>query len=82
MSWKPPTTSSNASACISKGYDLTPSEMFHRQCYMTGWYDRAAIEARHYLGVDNIMWETNFPQATSTWPTDARPGGQEFSGRA
>ena len=52
-----------------EGYDLKPSEMFHRQCYMTGWYDRAAIEARRYLGVDNILWSTNLPQATSTWPT-------------
>jgi hypothetical protein len=38
-----------------EGYDMTPSQMFHRQCYMTGWYDRTAIEARHYLGVDNIL---------------------------
>jgi predicted TIM-barrel fold metal-dependent hydrolase len=52
-----------------EGYDLKPSEMFHRQCYMTGWYDQAAIEGRRYLGVDNILWSTNFPQATSTWPT-------------
>src|SRR5262249_11872194 len=52
-----------------EGYDMKPSEMFHRQCYMTGWYDRSAIEARQYLGVENILWETNFPQATSTWPT-------------
>jgi predicted TIM-barrel fold metal-dependent hydrolase len=51
-----------------EGYDLKPSEMFHRQCYLTGWYDRTAIEARQYLGVDNILWGTNLPQATSTWP--------------
>ena len=64
-----------------EGYDMKPSEMFHRQCYMTGWYDRSAIEARHYLGVDNILWETNFPQATSTWPDDPRPCRPEFPGR-
>ena len=52
-----------------EGYDLKPSEMFHRQCYMTGWYDRAAIETRHYLGVGNILWGINLPQSTSTWPT-------------
>jgi predicted TIM-barrel fold metal-dependent hydrolase len=52
-----------------EGYDLKPSEMFQRQCYITGWYDQAALANRHYVGVDNILWETNFPQATSTWPT-------------
>src|SRR5437016_14648296 len=59
-------------------YEMTPSEMFHRQCYMTGWYDRSAIEARQYLGVDNVMWETNFPQATSTWPTTRDRIAQSF----
>lgn len=63
-----------------EGYDMTPSEMFHRQCYMTGWYDRAAIETRHYLGVDNIMWETNFPLATSTWPSSRETIAQSFDG--
>ena len=59
---------------------MTPSEMFHRQCYMTGWYDRSAIEARHFLGVDNIMWETNFPQATSTWPETRDYVARSFQG--
>ncbi len=63
-----------------EGYDMKPSEMFHRQCYMTGWYDRSAIEARQYLGVDNILWETNFPQATSTWPTTRNRIAQSFQG--
>ncbi len=51
-----------------EGYDLTPSELFKRQCYLTGWFDRTGIETRHYIGLDNIMWATNFPLATSTWP--------------
>ncbi len=51
-----------------EGYDLKPSELFRRQCYMTGWYDRAGLQVRSYLGVENILWQTNFPRATSTWP--------------
>jgi predicted TIM-barrel fold metal-dependent hydrolase len=27
-----------------------------------------AIETRQYLGVDNILWGINIPQAPSTWP--------------
>ncbi len=63
-----------------EGYDLKPSEMFQRQCYLTGWYDRIAIESRHYLGVDNIMWETNFPLPTSTWPNSRDYIAKSFDG--
>jgi predicted TIM-barrel fold metal-dependent hydrolase len=44
------------------------SEMFRRQCYLTGWYDRATLKTRSYVPAENILWATNFPLATSTWP--------------
>lgn len=52
----------------SEGYKLKPSELFQRQCYLTGWYDRAGMRTRGAVGVDNILWSTNFPSTTSTWP--------------
>ena len=48
-------------------YELKPSEMFRRQCYLTTWYDPVKINARH-IGTDRIMWASNFPTASSTWP--------------
>ncbi len=48
--------------------EVRPSELFRRQCYLTGCFDRAGIDLRSYIGVDNILWETNFPQASSPWP--------------
>ena len=63
-----------------EGYDLKPSEMFRRQCYFTGWYDRSAIESRRYVGVDNIMWETNYPLSTSTWPNSRDYIDKSFQG--
>jgi len=48
-------------------YELKPSEMFRRQCYLTTWYDELKINARH-IGTENILWSTNFPTANSTWP--------------
>lgn len=67
-------------------YELKPSEMFHRQCYLTTWYDPLKINARH-IGASNILWSTNFPMANSTWPqsrqyaekclTDMRDSEQE-----
>jgi predicted TIM-barrel fold metal-dependent hydrolase len=50
-----------------EGYDLKPSEMFRRQCWFTSWFDEVAPFA-NYVGADRILWSTNFPLATSTWP--------------
>jgi uncharacterized protein len=50
-----------------EGYSLKPSEMFRRQCFFTSWFDEVAPFA-HYVGADHILWSTNLPLATSTWP--------------
>ena len=50
-----------------EGYHLTPLEMFHRQCYVDAWYDEVAPFAS-YIGADHILWSTNLPLATSSWP--------------
>ena len=50
-----------------EGYELTPSQMFHRQCYLTSWFDAVAAFAP-YVGMDRVLWSTNLPLATSTWP--------------
>ena len=50
------------------GYNLMPSEMFRRNCYLVGWYDQASLRVRHFIGTENILWSTQFPLATSTWP--------------
>jgi predicted TIM-barrel fold metal-dependent hydrolase len=51
-----------------EGYALKPSELFRRQCYLTTWYDRASLQNPGPIGAENILWSTNFPLATSTWP--------------
>ncbi len=50
-----------------EGYELKPTEMFSRQCYLTSWYDEVAPFAP-YIGADRILWSTNLPLATSSWP--------------
>ncbi len=51
----------------NEGYDLSPSEIFHRQCFFTAWYDKIAPFAP-FIHTENILWSSNFPLATSTWP--------------
>jgi predicted TIM-barrel fold metal-dependent hydrolase len=50
-----------------EGYELNPSGLIHRQCFFTAWFDEVAPHAPH-AGYDRVMWSTNFPLATSTWP--------------
>jgi predicted TIM-barrel fold metal-dependent hydrolase len=64
----------------TEGYDMKPSELFHRQCHLTGWFDSTGLRTRHFIGLDNLLWSTNFPQATSTWPTSREVIGRCFEG--
>ena len=71
---------SDADGLPSQGYPLKPSELFQRQCYFTCWYDRTSLRVRHYLGAANILWSSNFPLATSTWPNTRRNAELSFAG--
>jgi len=62
------------------GYDLMPSELFKRQCYLVGWYDRASLRVRDSIGTENILWSSQFPQATSTWPNTKAALEKSFVG--
>lgn len=50
------------------GLDQRPSELIRRQVYVNFWYEQAGIELRHAVGVDNIMWESDYPHIASTYP--------------
>ncbi|MBM2812143.1 MAG: Amidohydro-rel protein [Chloroflexi bacterium] len=62
-----------------EGYELKPSELFKRQCFFTGWYDDVAASAR-FVGADHILWSTNFPLASSTWPESQQTIARSFVG--
>jgi predicted TIM-barrel fold metal-dependent hydrolase len=50
------------------GMNIKPSELFHRQCYANFWFEQAGVAMRHLIGVDNILWESDFPHPTATYP--------------
>jgi predicted TIM-barrel fold metal-dependent hydrolase len=45
-----------------------PSDLFRRQIFVDFWFETVGIQLRHYIGVDNILWESDFPHITSTYP--------------
>jgi uncharacterized protein len=50
------------------GMEQRPSELIRRQVYVNFWYEKAGIGLRHNVGVDNIMWESDYPHIASTYP--------------
>ena len=56
----------------NEGLTQRPSEIFHRQCYVTTWREKAGLRNRNYVGTDRILWESEFPRSTSTYPESAR----------
>ncbi len=45
-----------------------PSFYWHRQMAATFEEDEFGVENRHRLGVDNLLWATDYPHPDSTWP--------------
>ena len=60
-----------------EGYDLKPSEMFRRNCFLTSWFDPVA-PFLSYVGAEHILWSTKLPLATSTWPNTREALEQSF----
>jgi len=52
------------------GLELThaPSEIFRRQVGATFQEDRIGIEARDRIGIESILWASDYPHSDSTWP--------------
>ena len=45
-----------------------PHEVWKRQFYATIEDDRPAILTRELIGIDNLMWGSDYPHIDSTWP--------------
>lgn len=48
--------------------DLLPTDIFKRNILGTFVDDQIGIDLRHHMGVDRIMWESDFPHVETPWP--------------
>ena len=64
----------------TEGYDLCPSQLFKRNCHMVGWFDTTGMKTRSHIGLNSILWSTNFPLGTSTWPESRKSIARCFDG--
>jgi predicted TIM-barrel fold metal-dependent hydrolase len=47
---------------------MLPSEYWYRQCFTTFQVDRYAIRNRDLVGVNTMMWSSDYPHTGADWP--------------
>lgn len=52
----------------TEGLHTRPSEIINRQMYVNFWFEEEGIKLRHDIGINNIMWEADFPHVASYYP--------------
>ena len=48
--------------------DMLPSDYFHRNVFLSFQGDGLGVKDRHVIGVDNLLWGSDYPHAESTIP--------------
>lgn len=59
---------------------MEPSEYFSRQIYATFIDDVFGMLNRHQIGVDHVMWSSEYPYTQSTWPHSQEIIARDFAG--
>ena len=48
--------------------DMLPSDFFHQNVFVSFQEDSMGIRDRHVIGVDNLLWGSDYPHVESTFP--------------
>ena len=57
---------------------LRPSAYFRRQVFATFIDDPVGVATREFIGVENIMWSSDYPHTVSTWPHSQEVVARDF----
>ena len=60
--------------------ELLPSDFFRTNMFVSFTEDPAIVRDRHAVGVDRMMWGSDFPHAESTFPRSAPYLSHQFDG--
>ena len=64
---------------FSTGLSMTPTEYFQRQCYIgASFMPRHEGEHRHRIGLNKILWGSDYPHLEGTWPNTREYMHQTF----
>jgi len=57
-----------------------PSEYIREHCLWGFQFDRVGVELRHKIGVDRLLWGSDFPHQESDWPESLKIIERNFAG--
>ena len=60
--------------------DRLPSEVFREHVWLCFIDDQAGIDNRYAIGVDNMLWECDYPHSDSSWPNSPELVSKQFDG--
>jgi len=54
------------------GWEIRPTDILKRNFWFCTIDDPSTIDTRHRIGVENVLFETDYPHGDSTWPDSQR----------
>jgi uncharacterized protein len=60
------------------GLKMKPSHYWRRQCKGTFQFDRVGTKLIEEMGVESIMWGSDYPHADGVWPESSKYIGEQF----
>lgn len=64
----------------SEGLERQPSEYLRSNVWFTFQKDPVAVETRHRVGLERLMWASDYPHSDSTWPHSREVIERDFAG--
>lgn len=61
-------------------YPLAPIDYFRQNVYATFEDEVAGVQIRHHIGIDKLMWASDYPHEDSTWPDSRAVLAQNLAG--
>ena len=61
------------------GLTMKPSDYFRRNMACTFVDDERGLRMRQEIGIENIMWSTDFPHPATTWPNSREVVERQFA---
>jgi predicted TIM-barrel fold metal-dependent hydrolase len=59
--------------------DVRPSDLVRKHIWSCFIDDSVGIENRHAIGVDRLLWESDYPHPDSLWPNSREHARKEFA---
>ena len=57
-----------------------PSEYVEQHAYWGFFDDPIGVELRHHVGVDHVMWGSDFPHEVTRWPESQKMLSEHMAG--